>query len=93
LDLFKEQISIIRKEKERLASRLGNLKVTEKIFPSDSNFLLVKVADANKLYNSLISRHIIIRNRSSVVNGCLRITVGRRSENDELLRAIEELTD
>jgi histidinol-phosphate aminotransferase len=93
LDLIKTQVSIIKKEKERLASGLEKLKVTEKIFPSDSNFLLVKVTDANKLYNDLISNNIVIRNRNNVVNGCLRITVGKRSENDELLRAIKELTE
>lgn len=93
MDVFKSQVNVIKEERKRLVSGLETLKVTEKIFPSDSNFLLVKVVNANKLYNDLIIRSIVIRNRSSVVNDCLRITIGRRSENDELLKAIKELTE
>lgn len=93
LNIIKLQISVIRQERERIFSELEKLKAIKKIYPSDSNFLLVEVTNADNLYNKLINRHIVIRNRSSVVSNCLRITVGKKSENDELLRTIRELAD
>ena len=85
------QIAKIKKEKERLNTELQKMKFTEKIYPSDANFLLVKVTDANYLYNMLVDKKIIIRNRSSIVDNCLRITVGKKSENDKLIKALKEL--
>jgi histidinol-phosphate aminotransferase len=67
------------------------MKIVQKIYASDSNFLLVKVTDSTSLYNTLVSRNIIVRNRHSVVNNCLRITVGKKSENDKLLRALKSI--
>jgi histidinol-phosphate aminotransferase len=87
---IKAEVSRIRKEKARLATELLKLCAIEKIYPSDANFLLVKVGNANFLYNMLVGRNIIIRNRSSVINNCLRITVGTKQENDELIKAIKE---
>ena len=54
------------------------MRITEKVYPSDANFLLVKVKDANYIYNTLIDKNIIVRNRSSVIENCLRITVGKQ---------------
>lgn len=63
------------------------------IYPSDANFLLVKVADANKVYNQLVDKGIIVRNRNSVslCLGCLRITVGTESENNILINELRQL--
>jgi histidinol-phosphate aminotransferase len=87
-----EQVAKIKKERERLSSSLMKMKITEKVFPSDANFLLVKVSDPNFVYNFLVNRNIITRNRSSVVDGCLRITVGRRSENNKLINALKTIS-
>jgi len=78
-------------ERQRLEVELRRFDLVETIYPSDANFLLVKVADAAELYGSLLSGQIVVRNRSSVelCDGCLRITVGTPAENTELLRAIE----
>jgi histidinol-phosphate aminotransferase len=80
------------KERELLVEQLTSLSFVEKIFPSDANFLLVKVNDAISAYNYLKDRGIIVRNRSNVLlcEGCLRITVGTEMENKELLQKLQE---
>lgn len=74
-------------ERARLAKRLEEMPFVEKVYPSDANFLLVKVDDANAKYNNLMSRGVIVRNRHSVALclNCLRITVGTPQENDILI--------
>ena len=88
---MKNQVLRIRRERERLSSTLQKMNIVEKVYPSDANFLLVKVKNANYIYNTLINKNIITRNRSNVVDNCLRITVGKRSENDKLIEAFYEL--
>lgn len=92
IEEFRNQVNRIKNERERLSASLRKMKITEKIYPSDSNFLLVKVRDANYIYNSLVAKDIIIRNRSSVLDNCLRITVGKRSENNKLIRALNTIS-
>ena len=77
--------------KETLKNKLEKIALVEKVFPSDSNFLLVKVNDANKIYDYLIKKQIIVRNRHKTLfcENCLRITVGRNSENQMLLMALQ----
>ena len=87
----KNQVLRIRRERDILSVILQIMKVVETVYPSDANFLLVKVKNANYIYNALIHNNIITRNRSSVVDNCLRITVGKRSENDILIDAFYEL--
>jgi len=88
---YKNQVIKIKKEKERLSVNLKKIKITEKIYPSDANFLLVKVKNANFIYKALVDERIIVRNRSSVVDNCLRITVGTRSENNKLVKALNTI--
>jgi histidinol-phosphate aminotransferase len=78
-------------ERRRLAEKLATFTVVEKVWPSDANFLLVKVRDADTVYDKLIGRNIIVRNRSREVAGCLRITAGTRSENDRLLDELNKI--
>jgi len=78
-------------ERKRLEKKLESLPVVEKVFPSDSNFLLVRVRDADAIYNLLITKQIIVRNKSNEIDGCLRITAGIRSENDRLLNELEQI--
>ena len=91
IDEYKKQVLIIKRERIRLVHLLSEMNVVEKVYPSDANFILVKVKDANKIYNSLVKKNIITRNRSSVIENCLRITVGKKSENDKLIEALREL--
>lgn len=95
LDNLEEVNAMIREivaEREALAKELGQLPLVEKVFPSDANFLLVKVPDAVALYNYLKDHGIIVRNRNNVIlcEGCLRITIGTSAENSELLSRLKQ---
>lgn len=80
------------RERARLQEALTQISLVQKVYPSDANFLLVKVNDADALYCYLVAQGIIVRNRSKVhlCGQCLRITVGKAQENDCLLQAIKE---
>jgi histidinol-phosphate aminotransferase len=81
----------ILKEREKLSGRLVKLGFVEKVYPSDANFLLVKMDRPREVYTYLMDRGIIVRDRSSVplCDGCLRITVGTERENIQLLETLE----
>ena len=83
-------IEMALQQRATLAERLGRLKFVETVLPSDANFILVKVADANVVYRFLLEERVIIRNRSNVelCEGCLRITVGTAEENARLTDAL-----
>lgn len=89
---YRSQVREIVRERERVAAEIKKLPATIKVFPSDANFLLVKVTNANLIYEKLISNDIIVRNRSSLVENCLRITIGTQYENDLLLEALKSIT-
>jgi histidinol-phosphate aminotransferase len=86
-----KQIAIVLTEKELLIKSLKKLAFVVKIYPSDANFILIEVADADKIYNMLTENHIIIRNRNNVVKNCLRITVGSPQENAALVAALQNI--
>lgn len=87
---YKSQVRKIKSERERVKAGLKKISIVEKVWPSDANFLLVKVKDADRTYKYLAGRKIIVRNRHSVAEDCLRITIGTRRENDKLLKALKE---
>jgi len=62
---------LIISEKNKLIKALEELPVIKKIYPSDANFILVEVADADKIYNDLIDKKVIIRNRHKLVENCI----------------------
>ena len=80
----------IKREREHVLPALHELPIVLKVFPTDANFVLVRVTDANSIYNYLIEQGIVVRNRHRVqlCNDCLRITIGTRQENNELLGAL-----
>ena len=90
---FTQEVRAILIEKQRLIQNLSELKMIKKIFPSNANFLLVEVENADELYGKLIEKKIIIRNRNSVIKNCVRISVGTFEENEELLNALKELNN
>ena len=83
----------ILSERERMKSELLSTKLVEKVFPSDANFLLVKVKEAKSVYQQLIARGVVIRDRSSITlcNNCLRITIGTPKENNSLLTELRKI--
>lgn len=84
-------IKVIKEQRTRLAAALAAFPFVERVYPSDANFLLVKVDDANAMYDYLISDRIIVRNRDKVAlcKGCLRITVGTPEENQNLIESLK----
>lgn len=87
-------VEIILKERKLLADALKTLPVIEKIYPSDANFLLVKVKDADKTWSFLTEKGIIVRNRNKLplCDNCLRITVGTPDENRALIGALKKFS-
>lgn len=87
-------IRVLVEEREALATQLRGLPFVETVYPSDANFLLVKVGDAVGLYNYLKEAGIIVRNRSNVIlcEGCLRITVGTDRDNAALLERLRQFS-
>lgn len=88
LEIFEKQKNEILQAKKELENALQSLACVKKIFPSETNFLLVEVTDANAMYQYLVLQNIVIRNRNSVVPNCVRITIGTQSENEILIEAI-----
>jgi histidinol-phosphate aminotransferase len=87
LDDVNGMILEIVKQRNELAYTLLQIPFVHDVYPSDANFLLVRVEDASSVYNYLRDKGIIVRNRNNVVlcEGCLRITVGTEKENRELI--------
>lgn len=83
----------ILEERAYLEKELTLCPLVERIYPSDANFILVKVRSAKKTYDDLVAEQIIVRDRSKVLlcEECLRITVGTREENNSLLKALTNL--
>ena len=81
-------------ERDKLEFALKALPIIEKVYPSDANFLLAKTTDAKGIYNHLIEKGIVVRDRSKVelCMGCLRITVGTPAENVELINTLQTFT-
>jgi histidinol-phosphate aminotransferase len=81
----------IIEERQSLTKKLLNLAFVKNIYESDANFLLVKVDDANRIYDYLAENKIVVRNRSKEVNcdNCLRITIGTSDENLDLIQTLK----
>ena len=79
-------------QREWLKEKLATLSITQIVYPSDANFLLVKMKDATTIYNHLMSKGIIVRDRSKVIlcDDSLRITVGTADENEQLVNELKE---
>lgn len=90
---YQQKVKDILAEKEQLIQNLSGVKGILTIYPSDANFLLVEVENADELYEKLIARKIIIRNRNSVIKNCVRISVGTSVENQQLLNALKEFNN
>jgi len=90
---MKEQLVRILKGRTFLERALRELPCVKHIYPSDANFILVRVTDANGIYNLLVNKGIIVRNRTNVTlcEGCLRITVGTEEENARLLDELKTI--
>jgi histidinol-phosphate aminotransferase len=87
---IKSEIKSITEQRSVLLKVLDDVKFIEKIYPTEANFILIKVDDANKRYDDLIAKGIVIRNRTTqpLCENCLRLTIGTEEENKKLIDAL-----
>ena len=85
-------VKILLQERTRMIDAFELLPICEKVYPTEANFFLAKMTDAVKIYNYLVDKGIIVRNRHRVqlCQNCLRITIGTKTENSELIAALRQ---
>ena len=88
-----KEIDEILLERNKLLQKLKAISFIIKIYPTDANFVLIKVDDANLRYKQLLSKGIVVRNRTTepLCENCLRITIGTKEENKLLIKVLKEL--
>lgn len=93
IEWVNDQIAATVTEREKLKNELLNLSFTQKVYPSDANFILAKMKDARKIYELLCDKGIIVRDRSKVIlcDDSLRITIGTPEENKKLIEELNNL--
>jgi len=89
-----EMIKEIVRMRNELAEKISRLSSVSRVYPSDANFLLVRIKEARRIYEILINKGIVVRDRSSApgCQDCLRITVGTKEQNDKLLETLTQIT-
>ncbi len=85
---IQKNIDLLKSERTRLFGEFSKFSFIEEIYPSQANFILIKVFDAAHLYRFLCQMGVVVRNRESQLKGCVRITVGSLKENNELIEAL-----
>ena len=87
-----EWVKVLLQERTRMMQAFAELPICEKVYPTEANFFLAKMTDATRIYNYLVDQGIIVRNRTRVqlCQNCLRITIGTKSENSELIAALRQ---
>ena len=88
---FKENLQVIKQEKQKLEVEISKINHVLKVYPSDANFLLIEVTDTNKIYNKLVSKKIIVRNRNNIIDNCIRISIGTPEENKQLISELKNI--
>lgn len=93
LEKVRTEIELIKTERQNLIKQLEQIDFVKKIYPTDANFVLIQVDDANKRYDQLIVKGIVIRNRTKQVlcDNCLRLTIGTSEENKRLIDTLKTL--
>lgn len=88
-----EEIEAIKEMREKMIEKLSKLHFVKKVYPSNANFVLIKVDDAVKRYNQLLKSGIVIRNRTTqpLCENTLRITIGTKNENNKICRVLKQL--
>ena len=85
-------VNILILERGRMIESFNDLPICEHVYPTDANFFLARMSDAQAIYEYLVDKGIIVRNRTRIklCQDCLRITIGTKSENNELLAALRQ---
>ena len=86
-------VRMLKQERDRMMEAFRLLPICQKVYPTDANFFLAKMDNAQKTYDYLVDRGIIVRNRTRIqlCHNCLRITVGTKAENNELVAALRQM--
>ena len=86
-------VFVLNVEKNILTTQLSELSMVQEIYPSEANFLLVKMDNAKSIYDQLVVNQIVVRDRSKVLlcDNCLRITIGTEEENKALINALKNI--
>jgi len=88
---YEKNLRSILIEKALLKKALESIQIVLKVFPSEANFFLVRFENADFIYNKLVEEKIIVRNRNTVVENCIRITVGTSRENQKLIEELKKI--
>ncbi|EPR70243.1 Histidinol-phosphate aminotransferase [Winogradskyella psychrotolerans RS-3] len=93
VDAVYNEMKTIITERKKLRKALKSIRFIEKVYPSDANFILVKVDDANQRYQQLVEQGIVVRNRTNqpLCDNCLRFSVGTEAENEKLIKTLIQL--
>ena len=91
VEQFEQIIAAILQERDQLILKLKTIPLVKRIYPTDANFILIEVNNADEIYRQLVDENIITRNRSKLVKNCIRISVGKPRENARLLTALKKL--
>ncbi len=89
-EIFESNKAEILAQRFFLQKEFTGIPLIKKVYPTDANFMLVEVEDADNIYKELVNKKVITRNRNSVVKNCIRITVGSKGENEKLIEALKE---
>jgi histidinol-phosphate aminotransferase len=92
-EVLNSEVAEILKQKKEVLKILDQIVFIKKVYPSEANFVLVKVDDANERYNQLVEKGIVVRNRTTqpLCEDTLRFTIGTKEENGKLINALKEL--
>ncbi|RLD28926.1 MAG: histidinol-phosphate transaminase [Bacteroidetes bacterium] len=92
-NVVNKQVSSILEERDKLIGNLKSIDFIKTIHPTDANFVLIKVDDANKRYDQLTKKSIVVRNRTNqpLCKNCLRLTIGTEDENEKLIKALKNI--
>ena len=92
-EVLNSEVTEILKQKREVLKILDEIAFIKKVYPSEANFVLVKVDNANKRYDQLVEKGIVVRNRTTqpLCQNTLRFTIGTKEENDKLINALKEI--
>lgn len=93
MENYHAHVKEILSERTKMIKQLNQLKSIRKIYPTDANFILIEVENADEWYRKLVSKQIIVRNRNSVIPNCVRITIGTPEENQLLINELKEINN
>jgi len=93
VEKVKKWVNELLFEREKLMKELATIQCITNVYPSDANFILVRTTDADKIYQKLVEKGIVVRNRNNITLclGCLRLTVGTPDENSTLIEALHTI--